>query len=200
MQGSDPRLPALRRVWDLRRDDCPCDIDFVDWFETRGASGEALFHFGTGGHHYVGARLGHGDLMASVMGITATPGEYETYIELVTSNPQLARRYVVYFGDIYSTNPALLPTFDVVTLFHLCEFRTAANDAYGGLTDAELLAVLSDRTRPGGHILFYTGSYAYAEARPIIEAWSETGAVKEVEGFRSLRIFRKQPAPADAST
>src|SRR3712207_7562317 len=34
-----------------------------------------------------------------------------------------------------SLNERLLPVFDVVTLFHLCEFYGEANAAYGAMTD-----------------------------------------------------------------
>ena len=66
------------------------------------------------------------------------------------------------FEDIYLLNEKLLPTFDVVTLFHLCEFRGPKTDAYGGLTDLAVTSLLTDKTRPGGHILFFTGSFAFA--------------------------------------
>ncbi|WP_426042595.1 hypothetical protein [Brevundimonas sp. TWP2-3-4b1] len=80
------------------------------------------------------------------MGITATRKEYDTYIDLVTHRPELARTYCVYFGEIYTANAALLPTFDVVTLCHLCEFRTEENDTYGALTDLELTRLFTERT------------------------------------------------------
>ena len=35
----------------------------------------------------------------------------------------MLRTYNAVFGDIYLLNAKLLPVFDVVTLFHLCEFR-----------------------------------------------------------------------------
>lgn len=188
------RLHSLKGAWALRPDDCPCDIHFIEWMEGRSVPNEAIFHFGTGDHHHVGLRLGESDLGTSVMGITATRREYDSYIDLVTHRPELARSYCVYFGDIYTSNAALLPVFDVVTLFHLCEFRTEENDAYGALTDLELTRLFTGRTRPGGHLIFYTGSYAYARAEPIIAEWAATSPVEEVEGYRSLRVFRKTGA------
>jgi len=190
---SGPILHSLKGVWTLRPDDCPCDIHFVEWLELRDAQGEAIFHFGTGSHHYVGIKLAESDLGASVMGITATAREYDTYIDLVTHRPELARTYCVYFGDIYTANASLLPTFDVVTLFHLCEFRDEKNDAYGALTDLELTRLFTDRIRNGGHLVFYTGSYAYARAEAVIAEWAASSPVEEVAGYRTLRVFRKVP-------
>ncbi|WP_425992296.1 hypothetical protein [Brevundimonas sp. TWP2-3-2] len=135
--------------------------------------------------------LGHGD--------HSDRKEYDTYIDLVTHRPELARSYCVYFGDIYTANAALLPTFDVVTLFRLCEFRTEENDAYGALTDLELTRLFTERTRPGGHFLFYTGSYAYAQAETVITEWAASSTVEEVEGFKTLRVFRKVGAGAPES-
>ena len=59
----------------------------------------------------------------SVFGITAAPQEYQKYIELAIARPEVLRYYNAVFGDIYLLNEKLLPVFDVVTLFHLCEFR-----------------------------------------------------------------------------
>ena len=98
-----------------------------------------------------------------MLGITASPQEYQNYVQLVTGGPQVLRYYNTVFGDIYLLNEKLLPTFDVVTLFHLCEFRSSQTDAYGGLTDLAVTNLLTDKTRPGGHILFYTGSVAFAK-------------------------------------
>ena len=196
---SGPVLHSLKGVWTLRPVDCPCDLHFVEWMEQRSARDEVVFHFGTGSHHHVGIKLGESDLGVSVMGITATRKEYDTYIDLVTHRPELARTYCVYFGDIYTANAALLPTFEVVTLFHLCEFRTEENDAYGALTDLELTRLFTERTRPGGHLLFYTGSYAYAQAETVITEWAASSPVEEVEGFKTLRVFRKVGAGVPAS-
>ena len=78
----------------------------------------------------------------------------------------------------------------------LCEFRTEENDAYGALTDLELTRLFIERTRPGGHLLFYTGSYAYAQAETVITEWAASSPVEEVEGFKTLRVFRKVEAGA----
>jgi hypothetical protein len=58
------------------------------------------------------------------------------------------------FGDIYNLNRRLLPVFDVVTLFHICEFRSDTTDAYGTMTPLDLVKLLTDYTRPGVQLLF----------------------------------------------
>jgi len=53
-------------------------------------------------------------------------------------------------------------------------------DGYGGMDDARLLDVLTAKTRRRGHILFFTGSFAYPLAEKIIAKWETTGRVKRV--------------------
>jgi hypothetical protein len=80
-----------------------------------------------------------------VLGITASPQEYDDYVELLIKNPRLGHTYKAYFGDIYQLDGRLLPEFDYVSLFHVGEFRTPDNDAYGALTDLEMTLVLADK-------------------------------------------------------
>lgn len=177
--------------WGLRVEQCPCDVHFVEWLEEMGFAGQRIYHFGTGGHHYVGIRCAEPELDCTVLGITASPKEYDAFVKLAIANPGLTRHYSAYFGDIYTSNARLLPRFDIVTLFHACEFRTEANDAYGALTDREVIDLFTEQTDAGGHILFYTGSFAYGAAEPIIADWLKTAPVEEIEGYKTLRIFRK---------
>lgn len=177
--------------WGLRVDQCPCDVHFVEWLEEQGVTGQRIFHFGTGGHHYVGIRCAEPELDCTVLGITASPKEYDAFVKLATQNPTITKHYSAYFGDIYTSNARLLPRFDIVTLFHSCEFRSEANDAYGALTDREVMDLFTAQTDAGGHILFYTGSFAYASAEPIIAEWAAQAPVEEIAPFKTLRVFRK---------
>lgn len=177
--------------WGLRIEQCPCDVHFVEWLEQEKLTGKRIYHFGTGGHHYVGIRCAEPEIACTVLGITASPQEYESFIKLATENPTLSKTYSAYFGDIYTSNARLLPRFDIVTLFHTGEFRSEANDAYGALTDREVIDLFTAQTDAGGYILFYTGSYAYDIAERNIVDWVKTSPVEEVAAFKTLRIFRK---------
>ena len=42
--------------WDLRLAECPCDAQFVEWLDRQGITDSAIYHFGSGGHHYVGVQ------------------------------------------------------------------------------------------------------------------------------------------------
>ena len=178
--------------WDLDEAQCPCDVHFNQWIESEGLSGKTIYHFGTGTHHVVGVRQSQNGLQNVVLGITASIEEYEFYEQLVTEQPSISKSYIAYFGDIYLTEPRLLPPLDAVTLFHLCEFSApnTASPEYGGLTDLGLTQVLTDKLRPGGHILFYTGSFAFDGAKRVIAEWERP--VERVGEFKTLLVYRKR--------
>jgi hypothetical protein len=180
--------------WDLDETQCPCDIHFNDWIAAERLSGKTIYHFGTGTHHVVGRTQATNGSDNVVFAITASVEEYGTYIKLVTEDAPVARRYLAYFGDIYLTNARALPDLDVVTLFHLCEFpapNTSTNE-YGGLNDLALTTLLTDRLRPGGHVLFFTGSFAFLDACKVIAQWENERTVERVGEFKSLLVYRKK--------
>jgi hypothetical protein len=183
-----PRLNVYDENWMPRGE---CDIHFIAWLDEQRITDAAIYHFGTGGHHLVGIECAKPERRNSVFGITASPQEYRNYERLVTGRPQVLRYYNALFGDIYLSNAKLLPTFDVVTLFHLCEFRGPETDAYGGLTDLAVANLLTDKMRPGGHILFYPRSNGFEDAEPVIAQWEKERPVERVGAYRSILVYRK---------
>jgi hypothetical protein len=181
--------------WDLRPGECPCDVDFIDWLDENGIVDAAVYHFGTGSHHHVGIECAKPERRNAVLGITAAPQEYEAFVALAIERPDVLRHYNAIFGDIYLLNRKLLPVFDVVTLFHLCEFRGAENDAYGAMSDRELVNLLSEHTQPGGYILFFPGSFAFDRAdhsaKDVIAEWEKKSEVECVGRYKSLLVYRK---------
>ena len=184
-------LHAWDDVWELHEDLCPCDVHFIDFLAAEKIQGAAIFHFGTGGHHHVGVRSAAKGGGNSVLGITCSRGEYKAYMDLATRDPVVSRSYKALFGDIYILDPKLLPDFDIVTLFHLCEFRTEQNDEYGAMTDMELARMLIGKLKPDGRMLFYTGSQAFDAARPIIAELEEDGWLRPAGSYKSLLHYRK---------
>lgn len=177
--------------WDLRVAECPCDTDFVSWLDETELRRAAIFHFGTGAHHHVGIECARPDRAHAVLGITAAPQEYEAFIRLAIARPDVLRHYNCVFGDIYLVNERLMPEFDVVTLFHLCEFRTEENDGYGAMTDLEVTRTLASRVKPGGHVLFFPGSFAFEKAKVVIAAWEAEGGFEPIGRSRSLLVYRR---------
>jgi hypothetical protein len=177
--------------WDLDEAVCPCDVHFNQWVAKQKLRNKTIYHFGTGTHHVVGIKQAGRN---RVVAITASKEEYESYVKLVTDNSAVAKSYLAYFGDIYLTNPQNLPDFDVVTMFHLCEFffPNTASKEYGGLTDRKVLDLFTAKTRRGGHILFYMRSMAFDRAQPIIAKWEKAMPVKRVGEFKTLLVYRKK--------
>jgi hypothetical protein len=178
-------------VWDLRIAECPCDVHFLDWLEKNRIHNSAIFHFGSGSHHIVGIKCAESNAGNHVLAITAAPKEYDAFVELAIDRPEVERIYKCFFGDIYQLDAKLLPVFDVVTLFHLCEFRNERNDAYGALTDREVLDLLTAQTRRGGYILFYTKSFAFDTAEKIIKVWEKEAGVEKIGMHELLLVYRK---------
>jgi hypothetical protein len=187
-----PALNVWEYPWHLDVEQCPCDVHLIEWLDDNGVTDSAIYHFGTGSHHAVGIACADPKRRNAVLGITANTDEHRAFVDLVLARPDVLRHYNVVFGDIYLINPGLLPAFDVVTLFHLCEFRSERTDAYGGLTDREVLDILTAKTRPGGHILFFSGSFAFDDAKRIVARWETEAPVERVGDFKSLLVYRKR--------
>ena len=179
--------------WDLDVDVCPCDSHFNDWVAKNKIKNKLIYHFGTGTHHLIGVKQATNKSNNVVFAITASKEEYEAFIELSTERAKVTKNYLAYFGDIYLTNPKLLPDFDVVTMFHLCEFffPNTASKEYGGMTDRKVLDLFTDKTRKGGHILFYTRSMGAEKTKAILPKWEKEKPVKRVGEFKTLLVYKK---------
>jgi hypothetical protein len=184
-------LNTWEAFWGLRISECPCDVHFVEWLEENRISDKTIYHFGSGGHHYVGIRCAEPEINNAVLSITASPPEYDSWVKLAKDQPEITKTYSCYFGDIYTSNSKLLPRFDVVTLFHSCEFRSEKNDVYGALTDLQVMELYADQTEVGGYILFYMGSFAFDSAKPIIAQWEKTRKVECLGEYKTLLVYRK---------
>jgi hypothetical protein len=80
-----------------------------------------------------------------------------------------------------------------VTMVHLCEFfyPNTTSAEYGGIDDRGVLDLFTAKTKPGGHILFYTKSIGFEKAKPIVAAWEKEAPVKRVADFQTLAVYRK---------
>lgn len=184
-------LDLWKDPWPLDENQCPCDVHFTRYLKEKGLVEQVIFHLGSGSHHHVGLQApaaGH-----SVLGITANEAEYSAYIKLAIENPHLGKYYKLLFSDIYQTNPKLLPArFDIVTLFHLCEFWFEGNIPYAAMDDRGVLETLAARVPAGGRVMFYTGSYAWPTASKLVDAWAEPAGFAEEAPFETLRIFLRR--------
>jgi len=177
--------------WFLDEKQCPCDVHFLEYLEQERITGASIFHFGTGGHHVVGIRTAENGSNNAVLGITASPQEYDDYVKLVIERPEVGRTYKAVFGDIYQLDARLLPELDFVTLFHSGEFRSEKNDAYGALTDLEVAELLVAKLKSGGRVLFFSGSFAFDKAEAVAAELVAKRLVTAEPDYKTLRIYRK---------
>ena len=147
-------LNYFKDAWQLQIHYCPWDLQFVQYLELKGFREKLIFHFGTGEHHLVGRNNHERGSPNEIIGITASMEEYDEYIDFVINNPVAANRYKVLWGDVYTLSPQLLPNFDIVSLFHLCEYYTEQNATYARLNDLALLEMFLSKLNPGGKIVF----------------------------------------------
>jgi hypothetical protein len=52
--------------------------------------------------------------------------------------------------------------------------------------------VLADKVKPGGEILFYSGSYAYDKAEVVAQELIKVRAFDPAPDYKTLRIYRKR--------
>lgn len=181
-------LNVSQAAWALHRDICPCDVDFIEYLRDRGVGGRTVFHFGTGAHHVVGIENARTKRPNQVLGITASRGEYDAYIDHVVADPGIANSYKVLFADIYTLDARILPRFDVVTLFHLCEFYDPAASAYAPLDDRALVDLFRGKLNPGGRLCFYLGSNGRDTMLRLVGSFIAKGKLAIDEVFRPLLI------------
>jgi hypothetical protein len=187
------RLRYIAHSWPLRPNVCPCDVHFCEYMSERAIRDRSVFHFGTGGHHFVGMRNHVEGWRNEILGLTLAPREHARYVRKVISDPAFGRHYKVLFGDIYSLSAAALPRFDVVTLFHLCEFGDPASTGRR-LDDIGVLRMFCSLLAPGGLLLFYRGSFGFAQAQRLVAAAVADRLLSFVENYKSLSTYRAMHA------
>jgi SAM-dependent methyltransferase len=184
-------LDLWRDPWPLNVAQCPCDVHFTEWMAQEGRTDATVFHFGTGDHHHVGKTLAMNGSDCAVTGITATKPEYVSYIDMIVNEPRIGKRYKVLFSDIYQLEPRLLPDFDIVTLFHLCEFWSETNAPFANMKDEGVLDAMAAKVKPGGALLFFTGSFAFSWAEPLIGPAMAKHGFGAGERYESLLVYRR---------
>lgn len=185
------QLNYWKHSWPLRPDACPCDLHFCDYLQTFQIRDKVVFHFGSGEHHIVGRENAALEVPNHILAVTASQPEYAAYIEFIITNPHAANYYKVMFLDIYTLSARLLPTFDVVTLFHLCEFfREQQQSAYAPLDDIRLLDLFLSKLRPDGQILFYRGSLAAEKMQIVVDRFVNAGKLVFQDDYKTLKIYR----------
>lgn len=183
------QLNYWQASWPLLAEICPCDVHFVEYLQANQVKDKTIFHFGTGEHHLLGKANFEAGGLNEILAITASRKEYDVYIDLIINNPFVAKTYKVIFGDIYTMTPRIMPNFDLVTLFHLCEFYDEQMSAYAQLDDTLLLDLFLSKLNPGGKIFFYKESSHYRIGRTIIEDFVNQEKMIKVDEYKSLLAY-----------
>jgi hypothetical protein len=170
-----------------------CDMHFCEYLQANNITNSTVFHFGTGAHHKLGINLTNNN----ILGITASKNEYVRYMALVEDNPEIAIRYKVIFGDIYTLSPDILPMFDYINLFHLCEYSNLNNN-YGQMNDTQLLEMFRTRLNDNGQLCFFTGSNRYLNAKVILDNFVNIGKLIEVSEYKSIKTYKNGVQPSMA--
>jgi hypothetical protein len=185
------KLNYWNMSWKLDVEKCPCDVHFFDYCRTYGICDKTIFHFGTGQHHYLGIRNLELQPPNEILGVTASREEYSSYIDLIVDNPLIANYYKVLFCDIYTMRPRSTPSFDLVTLFHLCEFYSEKNRAYTEGDDSSILGMFVAKLNPGGQLLVYRGSKDFAAAAALVERKVSEGTLRKQADFETIVAYQK---------
>lgn len=172
-----PMLPT-HSPWQWNPEICPADLHFLDWMIGQRA-GQTILHLGTGAHHRVGINL-HYD--HSILGLTLSAAEMQAYMDWATLNPELSRNYKVLFGDVFLLDFELLPSFDIVTLFHLGEIRS---EEYVSMNLDQIIEKMVERIYPNGTILTYSGSHVAADVNAAVEKYLRLADI-----YKSLRVYQ----------
>lgn len=183
------RMRIVSRSWPLWPRMCSCDLHFCDFLQERNVRSKSIFHLGTGGHHIVGLRNRVDDLGNVILGVTVSPDEIKRYVKLVIRDPILGQNYKVLFTDVHDLQAASLPDFDLVTLFHLCEFDSATGSVHL-LNDEGVLGLLTSKLKPGGLLALYRQSIGYRRLQPIIATAMAAGRLEHREDYKSLQILQ----------
>ena len=78
-------------------------------------------------------------------------------------------------------------------MFHAGEYigDNTTSPEYGGVDDLGVTRILLDRMRPGGHVLFYTGSFAFDKTDAMVATLEREGKLRRDGEFKSLLVCRK---------
>jgi hypothetical protein len=184
--------------------DCPADRDvanYLDLHEPRNG-GLTVFHFGTGAHHHIGIANHQREHPNRVIGITASPGEYEKYMQLCIQDGSLGSDYLVYFGDIYNLRPEFLPPLHVASMPHVGEYYDASqvkeagvvrstDRSYAPLNDRSLVEMIVDKLVLGGRLLIYVRSHGAEATRVILDELVSRQRLSYRKAHESIEVFTK---------
>lgn len=145
--------------------------------------GKTFFHFGSGSHHAVG--MANMELEAAkrnfVISTTASYGEAEDYLRLITPERPLNEHYTLLYGNAFLIKKQLLPKLDFAMHFHLGEYGKSQKE------EIDLLSTLVGALRQDGKLVVNKKSRAFTTGgRAILQ--DVTTSALEQDGKNILPI------------
>jgi hypothetical protein len=181
-----------RSSWELDPKSCPCDLQLVEYLRQKNIGDQSIFHFGTGVHHLLGRENLTLAKPNQIFGITASHPEHEAYVKLVLQERGFDQYYKVLFCDIYALTARNLPNFDIITLFHLCEFYMPSQAPFVHHDDRSLLDLFLQKLNPNGRIIFYDRSNNWHDAKLLVQAAEARGDIEPIDTYQNLLIYRRK--------
>jgi LmbE family N-acetylglucosaminyl deacetylase len=190
------KFNTYNELWKYDYKRCPCDKHFINYVKSLNINDLSIFHLGTGGHHIVGDSLRD----HNILGITASIKEYQEYMNMLETDPELSLKYKAFYGDMYTLNTVpFLNSFDIITNFHLCEFskkyykrKDRIIEDYGQQTDVELIKTLYSMLKDDGKMVMYKKSNEGKVAHQLVD---DSGLFKKSHDYESLTIYTKIQKP-----
>lgn len=165
--------------WPWLPDKCPPDMYFIEYMQKQKLEPKTILHQGTGLHHRVGIEcctLGH-----RVIGVTVSREEVVSRVFRVDTPD-----YQVFYANINELDPQLLPTVDIVTMFHFGEMAYM----FGKAEEQHIQRIL-DKMPINGLILFYNRSAEWGNSKVVVEQMNNKGLIRFTETFQELEVYQK---------
>lgn len=166
--------------WPWLPDKCPPDQYFIEYMQELPVwPSLTILHQGTGLHHRVGlacCAMGH-----RVIGVTVSREEVVSRVFRVDSP-----RYQVMYANLNEIDTSLLPTVDIVTMFHFGEMASEF-----GMPEDNHIQRLLDKMPVNGLIMFYNRSAGRGNSEAVIERLSVQGKILLKEIFQELSVYKK---------
>jgi hypothetical protein len=166
--------------WPWLPDKCPPDMYFIEYMQNLPKwPSLTILHQGPGLHHRVGiecCKLGH-----RVIGVTVSREEVVSRVFRVDTP-----NYQVFYANLNEVDTSMLPTLDIVTMFHFGEMA----GEFGMPEDSHIQRLL-DKMPVNGLIMFYNRSAGRGNSEATLKSMTEKGRILYKETFQELEIYTK---------
>lgn len=165
--------------WPWLPDKCPPDMYFIEYMKTHPSEAKTILHQGPGLHHRVGIEccaMGH-----RVIGITISREEVVSRVFRLD-----VPDYQVFYANVNEVDTSLLPTLDIVTLFHFGEMPSM----FGAAKEQHLQRLL-DKMPLGGLMMFYNRSAEWGNSKWAVDSMVDLEKIVHEETFQELEIYQK---------